>query len=128
MSQILPRKKITLCDVFIMVAVAALAVLSVILFSLVGRENAYAVVKTDVGSFTIPLDSDSTHAFSSNGFTYTAEVKDGEIYIVDADCPDGICKNTRAIGKRGGSIICVPGKMIVTCETEETQNADVVVP
>ena len=129
MSKVLPKKKLTAADIVIIAAIALLTVLSVILIAVSGKTEVHAIVKTDRETFAVPLGKDIVYTFTSNGYTYTAEVSDGEIFISSANCPDGICANTRAIGKRSGAIICVPGKMMIKCGSEGDNNgADVVVP
>ncbi len=43
----------------------------------------------------------------------TIEVKDGKVSVTNADCPDKICANHRAISKTGETIVCLPHKLVV---------------
>ena len=103
MTDSTPQKKLTVCDVIIIASVVILSVIS-LLFSLIphGTYKA-AVIKTDKDTITVRLDNNEEFDIESNGHTYTVKIEDNEISIIRADCPDGICKNTRAIGKRSGT-------------------------
>ena len=42
----------------------------------------------------------------------------------DADCPDQICVNHRAISRDGESIICLPNQTVVTIRGGEKPEVD----
>lgn len=46
--------------------------------------------------------------------TNVCRIKDGEVQMVSADCPDGICLQASPIGKKGGSIVCLPNKVVLS--------------
>ena len=125
----LPRRKPTLADF----ALIFFIILSGILFlaATSGKAPAaYATLTSADGSFRIDLSKDTALAVSSNGYDYIIEVSGGEIYVKDCNCPDGICKTTKAVGKRPGSIVCVPGKLMINCNTggDSGENADFIIP
>ena len=67
----------------------------------------------------IPLTKDADNTFtieSDEGGSNTIQVADGKIGIIDADCPDKLCVNQRAIRYQGESIICLPHKVTVRIE------------
>ncbi len=43
----------------------------------------------------------------------TVVIKNGEVRISEADCPDRVCVNTGGISKAGERIICLPNSVIV---------------
>ncbi len=50
-------------------------------------------------------------------------IKDGEAYVENATCPDGICAGHKPISREGESIVCLPHKVVITvyvAEKEET--------
>ena len=64
---------------------------------------------------TLPLDEDTEKEIATeNGGTNTLVIKDGRAKMVEANCPDGICKNHKAISRNGESIICLPHKVVVS--------------
>ena len=46
--------------------------------------------------------------------------------MTEADCPDKLCVNQRAVSKNGESIICLPNKVIVTVDSSENSEFDAV--
>ena len=130
MSQIIPKKRITVCDVVIIISVVALTALSFFLMTRPDSGSKSVHIITTEKDFYVDLDKDDEFDLESNGFSYTVKIADGSVSVTEADCPDGICRNTRPIGKTGGSIVCLPGKLIIECkETEGMPNdADIVVP
>ena len=51
-------------------------------------------------------------------------IKDGKVRMEDADCPDQICVNHRAISRDGENIICLPNQTIVTIRGGEEPEVD----
>lgn len=50
------------------------------------------------------------------GDTNVCEIKDGKARMTEADCPDHLCLRQRAIGESGGTIICLPNKVVIEGE------------
>ena len=130
MSFVMPKKKITPNDVIIISLVFVIGVVSLIFVFSKKRDTKNAVIKTGEDTLTVSLDTDGDYEFASNGYKFTAAVRNGEIYVVSSDCPDGVCRNTPPIGKRDGTIICLPAKMMIYCtaEVDDTNEADISVP
>lgn len=54
-------------------------------------------------------------------------IKDGEAYVEQATCPDGICAGHRPIHRQGQSIVCLPHRVAITVEkTEKGEQPDIV--
>ena len=51
--------------------------------------------------------------------TNTLVIKDGEVYIKNANCPDKICVGHRPISKDGETIVCLPHKVVVSVTEEK---------
>lgn len=51
-------------------------------------------------------------------------IKNGEVYMDWADCPDQICVNHHAVSKDGESIICLPNKVVVAIESTDENDLD----
>ncbi len=47
------------------------------------------------------------------GETNVCEIKDGQVRMIDATCPDHLCMEFNAIDKNGGNIICLPNQVIL---------------
>ena len=48
-------------------------------------------------------------------------IENGKVRVTDADCPDGICKEYRAISYVGQTIVCLPHKVVVEIVGENTK-------
>ena len=130
MTIMIPQKKITVFYIIIIVSVVLITVLSFIFILTASSGTTEAHIMTQDKSFEVSLEKDDEFDLKSNGYTYRIKVDNGEISVIQADCPDGVCRNTPAIGKKKGSIVCLPGKLIIECKTAggESDGADVVVP
>ena len=130
MGREIPKKKLTLIDIIIIASVVILIIASAYIIYSNHSTSGTAVIHTADNEFSVSLSEDNKYKFSSNGYSFCAEVKDGEISIKSADCPDGICKSSPAIGKRNGTIVCVPACMYISCEegVSEQDNADFIIP
>lgn len=76
------------------------------------------------------INENKSFEVKSSGFN-KIEIKDGRVYVVDADCPDKYCINHDGISKKGESIVCLPHKLVVEVSDDEidseSNNIDVVV-
>lgn len=53
--------------------------------------------------------------------TNVCEIKDGQAFMIEAHCPDHLCMEQTPVGNNGGSIICLPNKVII--EGEKTASS-----
>lgn len=56
------------------------------------------------------------------GDTNICEIKDGKVRMIEATCPDHYCLKQKAVDEHGGSIICLPNKVVI--EGENTADSD----
>ena len=55
-------------------------------------------------------------------------IRDGQAYMENATCPDGICADHKPISREGESIVCLPHKVVITVYATQEENApDIVV-
>ena len=45
--------------------------------------------------------------------TNICEIKDGKARMISATCPDHLCMKQKAIDENGGSIVCLPNKVVI---------------
>lgn len=62
-----------------------------------------------------PLAEDTVVAIASGEGTgeNTLVIEDGKASVSDANCPDGICVQHRAISQVGETIVCLPHKLVI---------------
>lgn len=61
-----------------------------------------------------------------NGGTNHLVIKNGKADMTEADCPDKLCVNQKAVSKNHESIICLPNKVIVEVDSSENSEFDAV--
>lgn len=47
------------------------------------------------------------------GDTNICRIEDGVVRMVQAKCPDQLCIHQKAIDKRGGTIVCLPNRVVL---------------
>lgn len=71
-----------------------------------------------------PLTADDKIVLSGiDGGTNMLVICDGQAYIKEADCPDGLCIKQGSISQNGQSIICLPHQLVITIEGEDGTDA-----
>lgn len=56
--------------------------------------------------------------------TNICRIRDGKVSMTEANCPDQICVHTAAVSKDGGSVVCLPNRIvleIISQNGEKTQ-------
>lgn len=113
--------------IFIMCVLAAAFIIRVI-FCLFNetREGSVAVFQNgqEIGRYM--LDEDNIYIIPYGEGYNLLMISNGEAYVSDADCPDGLCIRQRAISKGGESIICLPHKLVIQVVSKEEGELDTV--
>lgn len=72
-----------------------------------------------------PLDENITEKIEFPDGSYNIlEIRDGEVTMTEASCPDKICVNHRPISKRNQSIVCLPNKVVIEIENGAESDID----
>lgn len=90
-----------------------------------GRGAGCVTVKVDgeiQGVYSLSEDQE----IEINGGTNILKIRNSTADMTEADCPDKLCVNQRAVSKSGESIICLPNKVIVTVDSSENSEFDAV--
>lgn len=66
---------------------------------------------TEYGIYSLSEDQ----VIAVNG-TNVCEIQNGEARMIEADCPDHLCLKQKAIGNAGGTIVCLPNKVVIEGE------------
>ena len=110
-------------DVVLIALMILLAAFTALYFA--GREDSTVVsVRTETGTRYYDLDSDAVIDIESGGHKMKLVISDGYAHVEDSDCPDKICEATGKIGKDGGTIVCVPAKVIIKTEGGDGDEID----
>ncbi len=109
--------------------VALLLALSLFLmiFALAGAHQGAAVrVCVDGRQVAVlPLDTDTRYEIPG-GCGNVLEITGGKAHMLSAECPDGSCVSQRAVFRAGECIVCLPGRVTVTVESDDTDGLDAV--
>ena len=95
------------------------------------------VVKKDGDVVLIKVDGEVKHQLELNkdtelmvsgynGGENQVVIKDGAVYMSDADCPDKLCVNMGRISKAGETIVCLPHRVVVEISGGESSIDSVV--
>lgn len=131
MKRFLPKNKLTFADVAVCFAVVLLTVCASLCFSLTSGEKPRQIeVIVQNQSSVYSLEENDAIGIESCGFRYVIEISDGEAFISSATCPDKTCAHMKPIGKRDGSIVCIPGELIIKTldERGDGNDADIILP
>ena len=58
------------------------------------------------------------------GETNVCCIENGKVRMTWADCPDQICVHTAQISKDGGTIICLPNRVVLEILSEDSESTD----
>lgn len=106
--------------IFILGITAAALLMWGVMF-LMHRGN-YSTVRITVNGTeygTYSLSEDQTISIND---TNICEIKNGEVRMIEAECPDHLCLKQKAIGNAGGTIVCLPNKVVI--EGEKISDSD----
>lgn len=87
------------------------------------------VNKASHGTICITVDGKEygTYSLAKNqtikiNDTNVCEIKDGQARMISAECPDHLCIKQKAINEKGGTIVCLPNKVVI--EGEKSSDSD----
>lgn len=107
-----PKKRFSRGDLLALAAVAAILAASVV-FLLNGRKGSTCLITANGSSVSYSLSENRRIDLVSNGYSLTVEIKDGQVFVTESDCPDRVCVRTGKISKTGQEIICVPAQVVI---------------
>ena len=106
--------------------VAAVILAVALISSVVGRLTAG---KAEALRITVDGNTYGIYDISENqeikiGDTNICSIEDGKVRMTWADCPDQICVHTAEILRDGGTIICLPNRVVLEIISKETDDTD----
>lgn len=124
MKKIIAKKDLVL----ILVIVIAAAAVWIGYHLLNGGDGTQVRITVDGEEYGVYyLDEDQTIEIETDGVvTNTLVIEDGKADMIEANCPDGLCVNQRAISSGGETIVCLPNKIVVEVIADEDSEFDVV--
>ncbi len=111
-------------DYMLISIILLLALFSYFCFQIFSDEGNLVVVYVDGMEYgTYDLSLDQTIEINE---TNTLEISEGDAYMVEADCPDGLCIHQGAINQDMESIICLPNRVVVEVHSSEESEYDAI--
>ncbi|MBS6196588.1 MAG: NusG domain II-containing protein [Clostridiales bacterium] len=99
---------------------------AVILFIALAVAAANYLFNGEAHKLQITMDGEvyGTYALDQNqeikiGDTNVCAIREGRVSMTEADCPDQICVHTADISKAGGSIVCLPNRIVLEIISED---------
>lgn len=110
--------------VSVLLGIILLAILGILLFRSPGNTVSVTVDGEIFGEYS--LEEDRVVEISSERGTNLLVIKDGKAHVERASCPDGICSSHKPISYDGESIICLPNKVVVLIDSQDTDQPDII--
>ena len=102
------RKRDYLLFIFVIVNIV---ITSMFVFCMPKKENPYVRIMIDheiYGQYELHTDK-VIHVNDTN----VCVIENGKVYMKEANCPDRLCVHSKAIDEKGGSIVCLPNKVVL---------------
>lgn len=102
-------------DVIFIIGLLVLSVAAYVVVQLTHHGGQFVTVTVD-GVTTGRYSLSQNITFSVNGYEggyNNVVIKDGAVYLENADCPDKLCVKTGRISKTGETIVCLPHRVVV---------------
>lgn len=113
-------KKKDIILIIVILLVAGVAFGAKFLFDKKGGEATITVDGKIYGTYS--LDKDQIIEVDDHN---TVVIKDGVVYMEDANCPDKLCIKQGDIDSNGEKIVCLPNKTIVQIQSDKESDYDV---
>ena len=82
------------------------------------KGNTVVVTVDGETRLTLSLSEDREEVVKTGNGYNTIRIKNNEVCVAEADCPDRLCAKHAAIRNSGETIICLPHKLIVEVRDE----------
>ncbi len=106
-------------DFLLIATVLALALALYLIFTFGGTGgNTVVIIVNGQRTNTYPLSENTefTVGDEASDVFNNVVIKDGEVFISEASCPDGVCVSHRAVSKVGETVVCLPNRLVVEIE------------
>ena len=99
-------------DILLICGLLVVALSVFLIIELTRGEGAAVEVSVDgeiVATYSLSVDGE----YSLNGGTNLLVISGGEAYMIEADCPDGLCIGQGAVSREGQTIVCLPNRVMI---------------
>ncbi len=114
-------------DIILVAVIAVIAAAGLLFFGLNKESGAFVAVNINgeqTAVYPLSVDTEVTVTTGENNEDINVlTIKDGKAYVSSANCPDGICAETRAAQYVGETIVCLPHKVVFEIVADNTDSA-----
>ncbi len=120
------KKRIRRNDILLITGILLAAILVFGGYHLLYSQNGDTVEITVDGTLfkTLPLNIDTSYTIQTEAGTNHLEIKEGSVNITEADCPDKLCVQQKAISQQGETLVCLPHKTVVSIHSSKKATLD----
>ncbi|MBQ9086040.1 MAG: NusG domain II-containing protein [Clostridia bacterium] len=109
-------------DRILIAAILLLAVMGIFAWLLFRQKGAVVEVSVNgetVAEYSLSEDRQVELSTGTDGQgRNTLVIRGGTAEVSDANCPDGLCAEHRAVSRDGESIVCLPNRLVITVRGE----------
>ena len=98
-------------------------IIGIVVFAVVLWGGMYLARRGHYGTIRITVNGEEYGTYSLTkdqvikiNDTNVCEIKNGEVKMTEADCPDHLCMKQKAVDSTGGTIVCLPNKVVIEGE------------
>ena len=113
-------------DIILIAAVLAISLISLAAIKMTQKDGKEVIVTVDGKEvYKTSIEKDQIYQIPEENGTNVMQIKDGKVTMIEATCPDHYCVKQKAVDEHGGSIICLPNKVVIEGEnTAEDSDSD----
>ena len=117
--------KLSKNNIILLVGLLLAAAVLYPLLNRTGSTGSFALIEVDGAECArVDLSKDTVFTITTSDGTNTIQVKNHEISVDSADCPDKICVNHAAISHSGENIVCLPHKLVITIISDTSKESE----
>ena len=117
------KRKINIFD--IMIIIVAMAITGFFLFRGTGNEASTITVECNGDTYRYSLDNDQIITLEGAIGSTVLEIKDHNVAITKSPCTNQTCVHSGWISNPNSFIACVPGKILVTVDSQDKNEMEV---
>lgn len=113
-------------DLLLIGVILAAALIAFVIYQvLIPRSDSASLEITVDGEIygTYPLREDQTIEIND---TNTCVIESGRVTMISSKCPDHLCEKQKSIDSRGGTIVCLPNRVVLSVKSDEEPQYDAV--
>ncbi len=115
--------------IFISTLLILIIIFLFVFYSKYNTSGSYVTITVDgkqYGRYRLDEDKEIKIKNASGKVTNILLIKDNCANMTEANCPDKLCVNQKAISKEKETIVCLPNKVVVTVESDDESDFDAI--